>query len=128
MVLVSLILLWFPAVFMVGLTLMLHQFPPHASNTICGHRTRQNMASTEAWNHAQAQSFQITTDWTMWMVIWTPLAQWTWRGESAHLVMSGLLTLGVRRPKIGAFACADQGLASTWLKPGKECRIPPPFA
>ena len=31
--LVSLILRWFPAVFMVGLTFMLYRFPPHASNT-----------------------------------------------------------------------------------------------
>ena len=66
--LVSLILRWFPAVFMVGLTFMLYRFPPHASNTTCDHRTRQSTASTAAWNHAQARSFQITRDWTMWMV------------------------------------------------------------
>ena len=62
---VSLILLWFPAVFMVGLTLMLHRFPPHASNMTYGYRTRRSMASTEAWDHAQARSFQVMRDWTI---------------------------------------------------------------
>ena len=97
---VSLILLWFPAVFMVGLTLMLQRFPPHASNMTYGYRTRRSMASTEAWDHAQSRSFQVMKDWTIWMVLWTPLAQWRWGGESAILVTSGLLTLGVLLPLV----------------------------
>ena len=94
----SMILLWFPAVFMVALTYVLHRFPPHASNMSYGYRTRRSMTSTEAWDHAQARSFLVMRDWTIWMVLWTPLAQWRWGGESAILVMSGLLTLGVMLP------------------------------
>ena len=78
----------------------LHRFPPHASNMTYGYRTRRSMASTEAWDHAQARSFRVMRDWTIWMVLWTPLAQWRWGGESAILVMSGLLTLGVMLPLV----------------------------
>lgn len=95
---VSLILIWFPAVFMVVLVGVLHRFPPHASNMAYGYRTRRSMASTEAWDHAQSRTFVLMRDWTIWMVIWTPLAQWRWGGDSAILVTSGLLTLGVLLP------------------------------
>ena len=95
---VSLFLLWFPAVFMVGLTGVLHRFPPRAANMTYGYRTRRSMASTEAWDHAQHRAFALTRDWTVWMVLWTPMAQWRWGGEGGILVMSGLLTLGVLLP------------------------------
>ena len=95
---VSLILLWFPAVFMLGLTTILRRFPPHSSNMTYGYRTRRSMASAEAWDHAQVRAFQLTRDWTIGIVLWTPLAHWIWGGESAILVMSGLLTLGVMLP------------------------------
>lgn len=95
---VSLILLWVPAVFMLGLTTILRRFPPHSSNMTYGYRTRRSMASAEAWSHAQVRAFQLTRDWTIGIVLWTPLAHWIWGGESAILVMSGLLTLGVMLP------------------------------
>ena len=95
---VSLILLWFPAVFMLGLTTILRRFPPHSSNMTYGYRTRRSMASAEAWDHAQVRAFQLSRDWTIGIVLWTPLAHWIWGGESAILVMSGLLTLGVMLP------------------------------
>ena len=61
-----------------------------------GYRTRR--AAPQAWDHL-IRSFQVMKDWLIWMVLWTPLAQWRWE-ESAILVTSGLLTLGVLLPLV----------------------------
>ena len=32
--------------------------------------------------------------WTVWMVVWTPLVLWRWHLEDATLILCGLMTVG----------------------------------
>ena len=36
--------------------------------------------------------------WTVWMVVWTPLVLWRWHLEDATLILHGLMTVGVLMP------------------------------
>ena len=56
------------------------------------------MASQEAWDYAQPRSIELMRQWTVWMVVWTPLVMWRWQLEDATLILCGLMTVGVLMP------------------------------
>jgi hypothetical protein len=95
---VHVVLFFFPLLFLVGLSLALHRWPPKAINPTYGYRTRRSMATQEAWDYAQPRSIDLITHWTWWMVLWTPLVGWRWGLESGILILSGLMTAGVILP------------------------------
>jgi hypothetical protein len=88
----------FPTLFMVGLSLALHRWPPGSIQRTYGYRTRRSMATQAAWDHAQRRSATLMKHWTWWMVTWTPLVGWRWGLEPGILIMSGLMTVGVLLP------------------------------
>ena len=88
----------FPAGFMVGLVVAMRIWPPNSVNRMYGYRTRRSMASQEAWDYAQPRSIELMRQWTVWMVVWTPLVLWRWRLEDATLILCGLMTVGVLMP------------------------------
>lgn len=88
----------FPAGFMVGLVVAMRVWPPNSVNRMYGYRTRRSMASQEAWDYAQPRSIELMRQWTVWMVVWTPLVLWRWRLEDATLILCGLMTVGVLLP------------------------------
>ena len=88
----------FPAVFMVGLVWVMRVWPPNSVNRRYGYLTRRSMASQEAWDYAQPRSIELMRQWTVWMVVLTPLVLWRWRLEDATLILCGLMTVGVFLP------------------------------
>lgn len=91
-------LFFFPALFMVGLSLAMHLWPPNSFNKTYGYRTRRSMANQAAWDYAQPRSIELMRHWTWWMVAWTPLVGWRWGLEPGILILSGLMTVGVMLP------------------------------
>lgn len=88
----------FPAAFMVALVAALTRWPPNSVNRTYGYRTRRSMASQEAWDYAQPRSTELIHQWTIWMVVWTPLVIWRWGLDGSVLITNGLMTVGVLLP------------------------------
>lgn len=88
----------FPAAFMVALIAALTKWPPNSVNRTYGYRTRRSMASQEAWDYAQPRSTALIRQWTIWMMVWTPLVIWRWGLDASVLITNGLMTVGVLVP------------------------------
>ena len=87
-----------PAVFLVVLVAIMKRWPPNSVNRTYGYRTRRSMASQEAWDYAQPRSIELLHQWTIWMVVWTPLVMWRWGLDASVLITNGLMTVGVLLP------------------------------
>ncbi len=83
---------------MMALVAALTKWPPNSVNRTYGYRTRRSMASQEAWDYAQPRSIELIRQWTIWMVVWTPLVIWRWGLDASVLITNGLMTVGVLLP------------------------------